>query len=218
MKGTLPTLTPGRLRAAVTHLRRSDPRLRAAMDRAGPCRFERRVEGTHFDALLRAIVYQQLSGKAAATIYGRVLDVFGGAVPDEHAVLSADPVALASAGLSRQKLSYILDLARHVADGALPLHRVERMVDEDVIEALTAVKGIGRWSAQMFLMFRMGRPDVFPELDLGVRKGIQLIDGLDETPSPGDLVERVAPWAPWRTVASWYLWRAVDMKDDALPA
>lgn len=174
------------------------------------------MDGTHFDALVRAIVYQQLSGKAAATIHGRVLDVFGGVPPDARALLAADPATLGAAGLSRQKLGYVLDLARHVADGALPLGRVERMEDEAVIDALTAVKGIGRWSAQMFLMFRLGRPDVFPELDLGVRKGIQLIDGLDELPASRGLEDRVGPWAPWRTVASWYLWRTVDA-EGALP-
>src|SRR5690606_32896938 len=132
-------------------------------------------------------------GKAAATIYGRVVDVFGGTAPDARALLAADPAALSAAGLSRQKLGYITDLARHVADGALPLKRVERMEDEAVIEALTAVKGIGRWSAQMFLMFRLGRPDVFPELDLGVRKGLQLIDGLAEIPASRALEARVQP-------------------------
>lgn len=206
-----PVLTPGRVRTAVAHLRRADPRLRRAIAKVGPCRFSARRDGTHFDALVRAIVYQQLSGKAAATIHGRLLAHFGGVAPDAHAILAADEAALRATGLSRQKLGYIRSLAEHVVAGELPLDCVETLADEEIEAALMRVKGIGRWSAQMFLMFRLGRPDVFPESDLGIRKGVQLLDRLRELPTPRELVERAERWAPWRTVAAWYLWRLVDL-------
>ena len=162
-------------RTAVMRLKRADPVLREVIERVGPCRFAARAEGTHFDALVRAILYQQLSGKAAATIHGR-----------------------------------LRDLARHAVDGSLPLDRVESLDDDAVIDALVAVKGVGRWTAQMFLMFRLGRPDVLPELDLGVQKGIQLAYGLRALPTPKDVLRIGAPWAPYRSVASWYMWRLLD--------
>ena len=197
-------------RTAVTRLKRADPVLRAVIERVGPCRYAPRVEGSHFDALLRAILYQQLSGKAAATIHARMRDHFGGRDPLPEELLAAPEPALRAAGVSRQKLGYLRDLARHVANGTLPLERVESLDDDAVIEALVAVKGVGRWTAQMFLMFRLGRPDVLPELDLGVQKGIQLAYGLRSLPGPKDVVRIGAPWAPYRTVASWYLWRLLD--------
>jgi DNA-3-methyladenine glycosylase II len=197
-------------RAAVRRLKQADPVLRTVIERVGPCRFTVRAEGTHFDALVRAVLYQQLSGKAAATIHRRMRDAFGGRDPLPGELLAAPEPTLRAAGVSRQKLGYLRDLARHVADDSLPLDRVESLDDDAVIEALVAVKGIGRWTAQMFLMFRLGRPDVLPELDLGVQKGIQLAYGLRALPTPKEVVRIGAPWAPYRTVASWYLWRLLD--------
>ncbi|HLV27051.1 MAG TPA: DNA-3-methyladenine glycosylase [Gemmatimonadales bacterium] len=213
MGNTVPqVLTPGRLRAGVAFLRRTDPVLGRAMDALGPCRFEANGQGTHFDALIRAIVYQQLSGKAAATILARVLEQFDGNFPTPLELLAANEADLRSAGLSRQKLSYLRDLAQHVADGTLMLDDVELLPDDEIERQLVMVKGIGRWSAQIFLMFRLGRPDVLPSADLGIRKGIQALHSLPELPTPAEVAERGQVWAPYRSLASWYLWRLVDTK------
>ena len=187
-------------RRAVAHLKRADPTLAAVIARVGPCRFEARAEGTHFEAVARSIVYQQLSGKAAGTIHGRFHALYGGRAPD----------ALRAAGLSRQKVGYLRDLAARVDAGDLPLADIETLGDEAVVAALTRVKGVGRWTAQMFLMFRLGRPDVLPDLDLGVQKAVQLAYGLPAMPKPADVLRVGAPWAPHRTVAAWYLWRSLD--------
>src|SRR4029077_19181773 len=176
----------------------------------GPCRFERRDEGTHFHHLTRAIIYQQLSGKAAATIHRRFLELMGSDVPDPKDVAAMRVPRLRSVGLSRQKAAYIKDLAGRVHSGALPLERIEELPDAEVIAALTAVKGIGVWSAQMFLMFRLRRPDVLPALDLGIRKGVQRACGLRSLPAPQRVLTIGAPWSPWSTIASWYLWRSLD--------
>ena len=198
------------MRPAIRHLRRADPTLAAVIDRIGPCRFRARAEGTHFDAVLRSIVYQQLSGKAAATIHARVLGIYGGRSPFPEELLRTRDARLRAAGLSRQKLTYAKDLARHVVDGSLPIERLHELPDDEIIERLSRVKGIGRWTAQMFLIFRLGRLDVLPDLDLGVRKGIQQAYRLRRLPTPRRVLEIGAPWAPYRTIASWYLWRLLD--------
>lgn len=203
-------MRPGVRRAAVGRLRRADPAMAAVIARVGPCRFTVRAEGTHFDALARAILYQQLSGAAAATIHRRLRERYGGRDPLPAELLATPDADARAAGVSRQKLGYLRDLAARTADGSLPLEGIEALPDDDVIAALVAVKGVGRWTAQMFLMFRLGRPDVLPELDLGVQKGIQLAYGLRKLPTPKDVVRIGARWAPDRTVASWYLWRLLD--------
>jgi len=206
--------SPSRLsttRAAVAHLKRADPVMRDVVARVGPCRLEVRGEGTHFDALARAILYQQLSGKAAATIHGRVRDRFGGRDPSPAELLQCPDEDLRACGVSRQKLGYLRDLAAHAADGRLPLDDVHALDDEAVVAALTAVKGVGRWTEQMFLMFRLGRPDVLPELDLGVQKGVQLAYGLRTLPTPKRLQAIGARWAPYRSVGSWYMWRVLEL-------
>ena len=175
----------------------------------GPCRFRPIADATHFHHLTRAIVYQQLSTKAATTIFGRVLTLCGGTL-EPRAILSHPDEALRAAGLSGQKTRYVKDLATHVRDDKLPLERIERMDDDEVIAALTHVKGIGVWSAQMFLIFRLGRLDVLPVLDLGIRKGVQRAYGLRRLPAPR-YVERLGKrWTPYATIASWYLWRLLD--------
>jgi len=157
-------------------------------------------------------VYQQLSGKAAATIYGRVLALYGGRAPTP-AELAATPAArLRRAGLSRQKLRYLKDLARHAASGRLPLDVLDGMADEAVIEALTAVRGVGTWTAQMFLMFRLGRLDVLPVLDLGIQKGMRHAYRLRRRPTHAQMEKIAAAWRPYRSVACWYLWRAMDVQ------
>ena len=197
-------------RSAVRHLRKADPRLAALIERVGPCRLEVRSEGTHFEHVLKAIVYQQLSGKAAATIHGRVVTLLGG-MPTPDGVPGVPDEQLRAAGLSRQKMSYVRDLARQVAAGALPLETIDRLDDDDVIAALSSVKGVGRWTAQMFLMFRLGRPNVLPAEDLGIRKGVQLAYRTRGLPPPKRVLAIGRPWAPYATVASWYLWRSLEL-------
>jgi DNA-3-methyladenine glycosylase II len=196
---------------AKAHLRTVDPVIGDVIHRVGPFRLRPTVEGTHFGAVLESIVYQQLSGSAAETIYGRVLALFGGREPTPHELLRVDDVALRAAGLSGQKTRYLKDLATHAAERRFPIERLHELDDAAVIDTLTQVKGVGRWTAQMFLMFRLGRPDVLPELDLGIQKGVQMAYGLRRLPTPKQVMQRGAPWAPYRTVASWYLWRLLDL-------
>jgi DNA-3-methyladenine glycosylase II len=197
-------------RKAIIHLKKSDPRMAAVIERVGPCRFATRVEGTHFDALLRAIVYQQISGTAAATIHARLEALYGGRAPTPDELLDTPESDLKAAGLSRQKLGYMKDLAERVSGESLPIHSLDDLDDDAVIAALTAVKGIGRWTAQMFLMFRLGRPDVLPEIDFGIQKAIMVAYELPEMPKPKDVIRIGTPWRPHATIASWYLWRSLD--------
>lgn len=197
-------------RAAINHLKKVDPKLARVIDLVGPFRWQPRAEGTHFGALMRAIVYQQLSGKAAATIFGRFLGLYGGREPTPQEVLATSDETLRGVGLSKQKSAYIRDLASQVAADQLPLGSVEALEDEALIEALTRVKGIGRWTAQMFLQFRLGRLDVFAELDLGLQKGLQHAYSLRAMPKPREAAKVAEQWAPYRSVAAWYLWRLLE--------
>jgi DNA-3-methyladenine glycosylase II len=194
--------------AAVRHLRRADPVLGALIGRIGPCRLAVRAQGTHFEALARSIVYQQLSGTAAGTIHGRLVATLGSVTPEQ--VVATPDESLRAAGLSRQKVTYLRDLAAHATQQRLDIERLHELGDDQIIETLSAVKGIGRWTAQMFLIFRLGRPDVLPELDLGVRKGARLTYRMRSLPSVTRLSKLGRRWAPYRSYASWYLWRAVD--------
>ena len=195
---------------AVAHLKRADPVLAGVIRRVGPCALTVRREGTHFDAVARAIVYQQLSGKAAATILARFREIYGDRAPEPADLLGTPDERLRAAGLSRQKIAYLRDLATKVHEGTVPLESLDALSDDAVLDALVRVKGVGRWTAQMFLMFRLGRPDVLPELDLGVQRGIQLAYGLPALPRPKDVQRIGLPWAPYRSVAAWYLWRSLD--------
>lgn len=199
---------------ALHHLRQADPILGAVIDRVGPYAPEPRAFDSHFGALLRAIVYQQLSGKAAGTIHGRFLDLYGGEPTPAQLLDTADDT-LRAAGLSRQKLTYMRDLALHVHEGRLRLDAIAEMDDDELIRALVAVKGIGRWTAQIFAMFRLGRLDVLPELDLGVQKGVQLAYCLEVLPKPKELMAIGEKWAPYRSIASWYWWRSVELAPEA---
>jgi 3-methyladenine DNA glycosylase/8-oxoguanine DNA glycosylase len=207
---TQPTL-PRTPRRALAHLTAVDVRLADVIRRVGPFRLVPRASGTHFDAVCRSIIYQQLSGKAAATIHDRVLGLYGGRAPLPAELAATSDEQLRGVGLSRQKLSYLKDLASRVATSELPIESLHELPDEDVIESLVRVKGVGRWTAQMFLMFRLGRPDVLPELDLGIQKAIQRVYGLRKRPLPERVVKIGAAWAPYRTVASWYLWRSLEI-------
>ena len=199
---------------ALRHLRRADPVLGAVIARVGPCPLKPHTEGTHFDYVVRSIVYQQLSGQAAATIYGRVLGLYGGAPPTPAQLVKTAETTLREAGLSTRKAEYVRDLAIGVRSRALPIDRLHEMTDDEVIETLVSVRGIGRWTAQMVLMFRLGRPDVFPELDLGVQKGVQQLLALRKLPTPEKMTRIAERWAPYRTVAAWYLWRLLDLEEE----
>jgi DNA-3-methyladenine glycosylase II len=169
-----------------------------------------RTDGTHFQALTRAIIFQQLSGKAAGTIHARFNGLFPGGIPTPDALLALSDDTLRGAGLSRQKIRYLRDLSLKVTSGMLPLDAVDRLADDDLIAHLVQVKGIGRWTAQMFLMFRLGRPDVLPELDLGIQNAIQRAYRRRKRPTPKQVRKIGAKWSPHATVACWYLWRSLD--------
>ena len=159
---------------------------------------------------MRSIVGQQLSTKAASTIYGRVLDLFDGNVPTPAQLIAADPEALRKAGLSRAKVAYLRDLAERIEDGELDLNNLSQMSDAQVSEQLTAVNGIGQWSADMFLIFHLGRPDVLPVGDLGVRRAVERLYGLETLPSAEELERLGERWRPYRSLASLYLWHSLD--------
>jgi DNA-3-methyladenine glycosylase II len=203
---------------AVRHLKRVDPVLARVIEAVGPCRIQTRAEGTHFQALTRAIVFQQLSGKAAGTIFGRFNALFPGGEPLPAAVLATSDEQLRAVGLSRQKIGYLRDLSSKVEDGSLPLDTVHAMEDDDLIAHLVQVKGIGRWTAQMFLMFRLGRPDVLPELDLGIQNAIKQAYRKRKRPTPKDVQRIGAKWSPHSSIASWYLWRSLENGDGQLGA
>jgi DNA-3-methyladenine glycosylase II len=180
----------------------------AVVEQAGPCRIPRR-NLTAFEALARSIVFQQLAGKAAATIHGRFRALVDGPLTPE-AVLALPDDALRGAGLSAAKAASIRDLAAKVAGGEVPLDRLGRLDDEAIIEELVRVRGIGRWTAEMFLIFQLRRLDVWPVDDLGVRNGFALLYRLPERPSPKELMELGDRFRPYRSVAAWYCWRVVD--------
>jgi DNA-3-methyladenine glycosylase II len=160
--------------------------------------------------LLRSVIGQQLSVKAAATIYDRVLALFGGRTPPPEKLLEVEPQELRDVGLSWRKVEYVRDLAEHVLSGELELDRLDRLSDEQVIAEITAVRGFGLWSAQMFLIFFLERPDVLPTGDLGIRKAAQAAYGLDHPPSPAELERIAEPWRPHRSLASVYLWESLS--------
>jgi len=191
------------------HLARRDPVIRDLMRVHGQCGLADAQHGEPFGALMKAIVSQQLSTKAAHTIFTRLLALFDG-VPTPPALAALTDVQLRGVGLSGQKLRYMRDLAAKVQEGTLPLPALDSMADEEVIAALTQVKGIGRWTAEMFLMFRLHRPDVLPVDDLGIVKAVQKAYGLRKTPSADRLNKIGDAWRPYRSVACWYLWRSLS--------
>jgi DNA-3-methyladenine glycosylase II len=194
----------------------SDPTMAALIERVGKIDLETRLRrrseekpADAYGALLRAIVGQQLSTKAARTIYLRVLDIFGGTTPSPEQLLEASEADLRGAGLSGRKVEYVRDLAAHVLSGELELDRLGELGDEEAIEEIVAVRGLGRWTAEMFLLFHLERPDVISGGDLGIRKAIQIEYGLEEMPAPQRVVEISEPWSPHRSLASLYLWESL---------
>ena len=189
----------------------------ALVSRIGPLDHAARRRGRPDDAygsLVRTIVGQQLSTKAARTIYGRLAALFGDRPPTPAELIAADEQALRAVGLSQQKIGYLRDLAARVHGGELELDRLHALSDEEVSERITAVKGLGRWSADMFLMFHLRRPDVLPVGDLGIRRAVERAYGLPRLPDEDDLRTLAGPWRPWRTLACLYLWESLDAVPD----
>jgi DNA-3-methyladenine glycosylase II len=183
------------------------------IDEIGPLSVKARKRGRPADAygtLVRTITGQQLSSKAAATIYTRLTALYGGRTPTPEEIIATDPQQLRDVGLSGAKAAYLRDLAEHIVDGELPLDELAELPDEKVYEVLIAVKGLGRWSIDMFLMFHLGRGDILPVGDLGIRKAIQVLYGLDELPKAAEIEQIAEAWRPYRTLACLYLWESLD--------
>jgi len=198
--------------AALAHLRAEDEKLAALIDRVGPFALELKPAGSLFEAMLRSVVYQQLHGKAAATIHGRVLaelDRHGGTTP--VALTKATDAALRGAGLSRNKLLAVRDLAVKCSEGTVPsLREAYRLDDDELVTRLTEVRGIGPWTVHMLLIFYLGRPDVMPTGDFAIRLGFKKLFHKRKDPAPEAILKHARRWQPYRSVASWYLWRSLD--------
>lgn len=205
-----PSLTPEGYERATRLLKRRDPVLAGAIRRIGPCALAERQRQDHLTALVAAIVSQQLSTKAAATIFGRFVALFeNDHIPSAAAIAALSDEALRQIGLSRQKIGYLRDLCARVVDRRLRLDELEALSDREVIERLTSVKGFGRWTAEMFLMFRLHRPDVLPVGDLGIINAIQRLYRLRKRPDAKRIMKMGETWKPYRSVACWYLWQAL---------
>ncbi len=197
------------VRKPVAHLLRADPAFAPIVAAAPDFAVHGRRQGDYFNALVRAIVYQQLATKAAAAIHGRFIALFGGE-PVPAAILAVPDEALRGCGLSTAKMLAIRDLALKSTDGTVPLERIEKLSDDEIVARLSAVRGIGRWTAEMFLIFQLGRQDVWPVDDLGVRRGYAVIHHLPEWPKPKELQALGEIYRPYRTAAAWYCWRTAD--------
>ena len=198
---------------AVEFLTAADARLAKLVRRIGPCTLKPKVRRPPFEALVQSVVYQQLHGTAAAAILGRVKALFPGRrFPTPEDVLAISEERLRAAGLSRAKIAAIKDIAAKTLSGVVPARRAaERMSDAEIVEKLTTVRGVGPWTVEMFLIFTLGRPDVLPVTDYGVRKGFALTYGWKELPTPKELLAAGEKWRPYRSTAAWYFWRALDI-------
>lgn len=198
---------------AAAFLSDSHPRLKELIEKVGPPKLTYNTENSVFQALASAITHQQLHGRAAETILGRFVALFDGPFPEPAEVVKAKVELLMTCGLSRAKASAILDLAAKVLDGTVPTRAESETMESDVlIERITQVKGVGRWTVEMFLIFTLGRPDIFPVHDFGVRKGFAVVFKKRKFPTPKDLEKHGKKWSPHRSTLAWYLWRAADMK------
>jgi DNA-3-methyladenine glycosylase II len=201
------------LTEADEHLRRADHVMRRLIDEGGTIDPETDRRGSRpdpYEALARAIVGQQLSTKAARSIWERLVEILGGTFPSAAEFLAVDAETIRGAGLSRSKVNFLLDLAERIEDGRLDLGALAELSDEDIVAELTEIKGVGPWTAEMFLMFHLGRPDVVSTGDLGIRRAVQIEYGLDDLPGPTDLLRIAESWRPHRTLACLYLWRSLD--------
>ena len=194
---------------ALRHLSHADKRMEKLIDKFGPPNFN--LMNNYYESLIRSIVYQQLSGKAASIIYERLLDLFVFDIyPEPKDILAVSIETLRSSGLSYQKVNYIRDLSEKWQDGTMNLTDIDSMTDEEISSELIKVKGIGQWTADMFLMFTLGRPDVFPFGDLGIQKGFMALTNMNHLPTKKEMERKTKKWQPYRTVAAWYLWKLVD--------
>jgi DNA-3-methyladenine glycosylase II len=199
------------MKEAIHHLRRNDPVLSAIIERVGAYRIQFREP--NFESLVKAIVFQQLSGKVANVIYGRVLAAVKGQMTPEE-ILKLRPARMRKMGLSKQKTAYIRDLARHARDRRVAFEELPSLPDQEVTERLTQVKGIGEWTVHMFLIFALRRTDVLPTGDLGIRNAIRKAYGMEELPTPAEMETLAGKWRPYCSVASWYLWRSLEPDAD----
>ena len=195
------------MKEALVHLKRADPVLSRIISEVGSYRIEFRDPS--FETLVKSIVYQQLSGRVASVIFGRLVEAAGGRLTPES-ILKLRPVRMRAAGLSGQKTAYIRDLARHTRDRRVIFEELAELSDDEVTERLTQVKGIGVWTVHMFLIFALRRPNVLPTGDLGIRNAVRKAYGMAEMPKPAEIETLAEPWRPYRTVASWYLWRSLE--------
>ncbi len=206
-------------RAALRHLSAVDPAFAGLIRRIGPCRLEVQRGREPYHALLHAIAHQQLHGRAAEAILGRLRVLLADPIPPPAALLALPDAALRGCGFSASKVAALRDLGARALDGTVPSRRAAaRLSDAALIERLTTIRGIGRWTVEMLLIFTLGRPDVLPVDDFGVREGYRLLHGLAEQPKPRALATLGAPWAPYRSIAAWYLWRASDAGKKIKPA
>jgi len=212
VKRSSSAFTPGDYPRVRRLLMRRDKVLAAAIKRIGPCGLDARQHADHLTALTRAIVGQQLSSKAAATIFNRFVALFPDASITAGRIQALDDQALRGVGLSAQKLGYMRDLSARILDGRLRLEELDVLEDDQVVERLTTVKGFGRWTAEMFLIFRLHRPDVLPVADLGIMTAVQRLYRLRKRPNPKKLAKIGEPWRPYRSVACWYLWQSLHSK------
>lgn len=205
--------TPAAVRASLNHLRATDPVMRQLIDQVGG--FGLKLERRRFYMLARSIVWQQISTAAARSIWRR-LELLAGRISPET-IVPLTPDQLRTAGISAQKAAYLLDLARKVLDGEVRLEGLPKLDDDEIVQELVKVKGIGVWTAQMFLIFSLGRLDIFPHADLGIRTALRNLYGLNELPDKERSHEIAKTWRPYATVASWYCWRSLDLENSAIP-
>ena len=216
MSNLPPVAAPPEVAAAAKQLAGRDPVMGAFIAKAGPVKLRTGV-GDYFGALVRSIMYQQLAGKAAAAIHGRFVEALGGEVTPER-VLATDPEKLRAAGLSGAKLAAVRDLALKSTDGTVPLYNLHELPDDEIVARLSSVRGIGRWTAEMFMLFELRRLDVWPVGDLGVRNGYRIVYSLEEMPTQKEMEPLGDPFRPYRSIAAWYLWQAVHIeRGDMLP-
>ncbi|HEX2557546.1 MAG TPA: DNA-3-methyladenine glycosylase [Nitrososphaera sp.] len=204
---SLRALNRRELAGALEHLSVSDARLGRIIQSVGACKIKKRQDP--FQSLAEAIIYQQLAGSAADAIYNRFVKIYG-SFPEPAQLLATHSAKLRAAGLSGRKIEYLKDLASHVSDGRLKLSLLASMADDQVVEQLVQVKGIGPWTAEMFLIFCLGRPDVLPVGDLGLRRAMQKTYSLSELPLPAAMQNIAQPWKPYRSIATWYLWKSLE--------
>lgn len=202
---------------AIKHLAKADPVMRRLMKEIGTCTLDPQQARQPFESLVRAIAHQQIHGKAAEAILGRFIGLYPGKFPKPGDIIETETDAMRGCGFSMSKIAAIRDIAAHTLSGTVPtLARIKKMPDEEILQRLIQIRGVGRWTVEMMLIFQLGRPDILPIDDFGVRNGFRIAYKLDAMPKPREVLQHGAIWQPFRTVASWYLWRAADKSKEKL--